>query len=136
MIIDTSALVAVSWAERESESIRAALLSGHGLIPAPVLVEFRRVTSLAGNRPDPLVESLLLDFVKAGVGLIPFDVASAEAAAAANSLYGSGSGNGGRLNMLDLMVYGVAKVMALPILCTGKDFAATDAVLHPASRPW
>lgn len=116
--------------------MREALLSGHGLIPAPVLVEFRRVTSLEGNRPDPLVESLLLDFIKAGVGIIPFDQASAEAAAAANRLYGSGNGRGGPLNILDLMVYGVAKASRLPILCTGKDFAATDAVLHPASRPW
>ena len=116
--------------------MRVALLSGHGLIPAPVLVEFRRVTALAGNRPDPLVESLLLDFIAAGVGILPFDAASAEAAAAANQRHGSGNGDGGRLNMLDLMVYGVAKVTGLPILCTGKDFAATDAVLHPASRPW
>jgi ribonuclease VapC len=36
--------------------------------------------------------------------------------------------------MLDLMVYGMAKTMSLPILCTGKDFSVTDAAVHPASR--
>ena len=136
MIIDTSALVAVSWSEPDSAALYEALIFGNGLIPAPVLVEFRRVTALDGNRPDPLVESLLSDFVIAGVGIAPFTAACAAAAAAASPQYGSGNGHGGVLNMLDLMVYGMAKVMALPILCTGKDFAGTDAVLHPASRPY
>lgn len=136
LIIDTSALVAVSWNEAETDGLRHALLNGRGLIPTPALVEFRRVTSLPGNHPDPLVDSLLLDFQAAGVGIIPFELAFAEAAASANPAYGSGNGAGGLLNMLDLMVYGAAKVLGLPILCTGKDFASTDAVLHPACRLW
>ena len=36
--------------------------------------------------------------------------------------------------MLDLMVYGMAKWMALPILCTGKDYSANDIGIHPVSR--
>ncbi len=36
--------------------------------------------------------------------------------------------------MLDLMVYAIAKTPDLPILCTGTDFSATDARIHPASR--
>lgn len=113
-----------------------ALFNGRGLIPAPVIVEFRRVTALADNLPDPLIDRLLVDLTAAGINVMAFDLASAEAAAAANPQHGAGNGEGGRLNMLDLMVYGVAKVTGLPILCTGKDFASTDAVLHPASRPW
>jgi ribonuclease VapC len=134
LIIDTSALVAVCWAERGSGAMHAALLGGYGFIPAPVIVEFRRVTALVGNQPDPLVESLLGDFMRAGVTVLPFDAACADAAAAANLRFGSGNGRGGPLNLLDLMVYGAAKATGLPILCTGKDFAATDAILHPASR--
>lgn len=136
LIIDTSALVSVSWNELETEGLRFALLNGGGFIPAPALVEFRRVTTVPGNHPDPLVDSLLRDFYAAGVGIIPFEPAFAEAAAAANPAYGSGNGAGGLLNMLDLMVYGTARVLGLPILCTGKNFASTDAVLHPACRPW
>lgn len=131
-----SALVAVSRAERGFEPMRAALLSGLGLIPSPVLVESRRVTALADNRPGPLVEVLLRDFMTTGVGIVPFTAEAAEAAPAANPRYGSGNGDGGSLNMLDLMVYGVATVMGLPILCRGKDFAETDAMLHPAGRRW
>ncbi|KPF65679.1 hypothetical protein IP88_13335 [alpha proteobacterium AAP81b] len=136
MIIDTSALVAVGWAEAGYAPIFEALLAGNGLIPAPVQVEFRRVTALPGNQPDPLVDGFLVTLFAAGVQVIPFDAAAADAAVAANARFGSGNGRGGPLNLLDLMVYGIAKARGLPILCTGKDFAATDALLHPASRPW
>lgn len=56
------------------------------------------------------------------------------AAIVGNERYGSGNGSGGLLNLLDLMVYGAAIETGLPILCTGNDFAATDAMIHPASR--
>lgn len=136
MIIDTSALVAVGWAEAGSASILEALLAGTGLLPAPVQVEFRRVTALPGNLPDPLIDDFLGTLFAAGVQSVPFDAAAADAAVAANGRFGSGNGRGGPLNLLDLMVYGTARSRGLPILCTGKDFAATDALLHPASRPW
>ncbi|MEY2884587.1 MAG: hypothetical protein RL490_2311, partial [Pseudomonadota bacterium] len=129
-----SALVAAAWEEAGHAPIKAALLTGVGVIPAPVLVEFRRVTALSGNRPDPLVDAFLDVLQIAGVTVVPFDAAAAAAAVLANPQHGSGNGLGGPLNLLDLMVYGTAKSMNLPILCTGKDFAATDAVLHPASR--
>ena len=47
-----------------------------------------------------------------------------------------GNSKGGKLNLLDLMVYAVAKRTGRPILCTGRDFASTDADIHPASRQW
>ena len=52
----------------------------------------------------------------------------------ANIRYGSGNGKGGKLNLLDLMVYAAAKALDMPILCTGYDFMSTDAKIHPASR--
>lgn len=110
------------------------MLSGEGVIPTPVLVEFRRVTSLAENAPDPHVDAMLAQLYRIGTLVLPFSLEHAEAATAANPLHGSGNGKGGPLNLLDLMVYGVAAVTGLPILCTGKNFAATDALLHPASR--
>ena len=47
-----------------------------------------------------------------------------------------GNSKGGKLNLLDLMVYAVAKRTGRPILCTGRDFASADADIHPASRQW
>lgn len=134
LIADTSALVAAANKEPGHILLRAALTSNNVKIPAPVVVQFERVTALARNVPDPNAAVFLSTLIALGAEVIAFDAVMARAAATANEAFGSGSGRGNPLNMLDLMVYGVAKVTGLPILCTGKDFAATDAALHPASR--
>lgn len=112
----------------------AALRDELGFIIAPVLVEFRRVTAIKGNRPGPAADKLLAELRNYRIHVIPMRENVALAAIAGNERYGTGNGRGGTLNMLDLMVYGAARETGLPILCTGKDFAATDAVIHIASR--
>ena len=136
MIVDTSALVASVYAEPGSGPILLALTTAGSAvsIPAPVLVELNRVTSLDDNSPNPVVVALLDQLRASGASILPFDHAMAEEAAAANVRFGSGNGRGGKLNMLDLMVYAASKVSGLPILCTGQDFSMTDADIHPASR--
>jgi hypothetical protein len=48
-------------------------------------------------------------------------------------LYGNGSRRGSLLNLLDLVVYAVAKERVEPLLCTGKAFAtAALTSLSPA----
>lgn len=102
-----------------------------------MLVEFRLVTASTGSSPNPAAAAALLaKLITDGARIYDFDQASADAASFASAQYGKGNGLGGLLNILDLMVYGVAKASGLPILCTGKDFASTDAMLHPASRGW
>ncbi|TRW14687.1 type II toxin-antitoxin system VapC family toxin [Glacieibacterium frigidum] len=134
MVVDTSALVAASWNEPGYQDIVEALLTDPGFIPAPVLIEYERVISRRDVRAKVPAADFLNELITAGLVILPFDAAAAQAAVDANARFGSGTGAGGKLNMLDLMVYGVAKVLALPILCTGKDFTATDALIHPASR--
>lgn len=136
MIVDTSALVALLREEDGREALRDALLIETGAIPAPVLIELRRVTARKGNRLHTDASRLLVDLQDHGLTIEPFTPADADLAIAANELYGTGNGHGGTLNMLDLMVYGVAKRLARPVLCTGRDFAATDIAIHPASRGW
>jgi ribonuclease VapC len=131
LIVDTSALVAIGRGEAGADELLAVLTHQAFGLPAPALVELHRVMAIAGNRPDPELVALLAELDPL---IIPFGIDAAAAAVTANEVYGSGNGRGGPLNMLDLMVYATAKVMRLPILCTGKDFAATDAILHPASR--
>ena len=104
------------------------------LIPTPVLFEYHRVTSLKANVPNPVALELQAKLLSLGVRLLPFDAAMAMQAADMNARYGSGNERGGLLNLLDLMVIAAAKAFDLPILCTGKDFASTDARIHPASR--
>jgi ribonuclease VapC len=136
VIVDTSALVAVARREDGYAPILRALVTEPAALPAPALLEFRRVTASKGNAPSAAADALIADLIDAGLTVVPFDAEHAELAAAANEAHGTGNGRGGPLNLLDLMVYAVAKATARPILCTGRDFAATDAVLHPASRPW
>lgn len=137
LIVDTSALVAVVSREKDYGALADALVAGSIWLPAPVLVEFRLVTASTGNSPNPAAAAALLaKLISDGARIRDFDQASADAASFASVRYGKGNGLGGHLNILDLMVYGAAKASGLPILCTGKDFAATDAVLHPASRRW
>ena len=134
MIVDTSALMALVDGEADADLIATALAAEEGFLPAPALVEFRRVVSRT-PRIDPVkAESILADLLARKLIVMSFDIAHAKAATIANAAFGSGNRRGGTLNLLDLMVYACAKVEGRPILCTGRDFAATDADIHPASR--
>lgn len=136
MIVDTSALIAITSTEEEWEALRSALFSEPALVPAPVIVEFNLVTSLSGNAPNAPAQRLLSRALSRSVTIEPFTAEDAALSVEAHRLYGRGNGRGGKLNMLDVMVYCTAKRLGRPILCTGRDFASTDAAIHPASRGW
>ncbi len=133
MLVDTSALIAVLKREDGWVDLRAVLLELPIAVPAPVLVE-AHVVARRTNLISPDRAAAFLAEMTAMADIIAFGTDHAAAAASADERYGKGRGNAAKLNLLDLMVYGVAKVMGLPILCTGNDFASTDAVIHPASR--
>lgn len=134
MIVDTSALIAVLLHEEGSDRILNALDEEAGFLPAPALAEFWAVAS--GSRVDAAQQagSLLEEWRDGGLTVLPFTGDHADRVREAISLYGKGNGRGGLLNLADLMVYSVAKERNEPLLCTGKDFAATDLELHAASR--
>lgn len=136
MIVDTSALIAVTFREAEHERIEEILLRERGSIPAPVLVEFRRVIR---RLSPPAFQAAIewIDTVVTGSQSVEAFTADDAALAVASELrFGTGNRTGGTLNLIDLMVYGMAKRLDRPILCTGSDFAATDILIHPASRAW
>ena len=136
MIVDTSALIAILTREQGADALLDALESEPAVLPAPAHVEFLRVAS--GSRVQLAIqaEQLIAEWEAGGLTTVPFDARHAEIASQANTRYGSGNGQGGVLNLLDLMVYAVAKERGEPLLCTGKGFAATDLELHVASRPF
>jgi ribonuclease VapC len=133
MIVDTSALVAVANDEPGADLLKRAMLRG-GRIPAPALLEYRRVMTKRGSRAAPEAEALLQDLLAGELTVEPFTAEDAAIASEANVEHGAGNGRGGRLNLLDLMVYATARRLVLPILCTGTDFASTGISIHPASR--
>lgn len=132
MIVDTSALVAVALREPHERALQAALLRYPGVIPAPVLVEFHRLAQgrLKRWRADAYITLDAALAAKIEVG----SMLAEDALLAVEAIPRWGAGNGGPLNLVDLMVYAVHRRTGMPILCTGRDFADTDAVLHPASR--
>jgi ribonuclease VapC len=134
LILDSSALVAVYRRERGFDAIIGAVdASAH--IPAPVMVEFERVVTKGGSLPPDKARSFLSHLTQQfGVTVEPFTAEDAAIASEANVAHGAGNGRGGRLNLLDLMVYATARRLDLPILCTGTDFASTGISIHPASR--
>lgn len=134
MIVDTSALIAIVKLEDGYERLLTAVMDHPGLLPAPAYVEFHRVVSKSRVIVTADAETLMADLLAGPLDILAFDADHASAATTANEVYGSGNGRGGSLNLLDLMVYGCAKVLERPILCTGRDFAATNAAIHPASR--
>lgn len=134
MIVDTSALIAVLLGEEGSEHILDALDEEAGFLPAPALAEFWVVAS--GSRVDAAQQAreLMHEWQNGGLTVLPFTEDHAARVLEAIPLYGKGNGRGGALNLLDLMVYAVASEHDEPLLCTGKDFAATDLELHAGSR--
>lgn len=136
MIVDTSALVAVLRREEGHGPMLDALVREESLIPGPVLVEFARVSAGAGNAQSPQGRALVAALLGTRAVVLSFGAEAARLAAEANEEHGRGNGRGGALNLLDLMVLGCARATGRPVLCTGRDFAAAGAKLHPASRGW
>lgn len=132
MIVDTSAFLAILLHEPHARALQEAISRGDGLLPAPALVELKRVTNGRYRSIHDEAEAMLAHALSSTLTLEPFTAADAHLADAAIPRWGKGGG--GPLNFGDLMVYAVHKRTGLPILCTGRDFADTDAVLHAASR--
>jgi ribonuclease VapC len=134
MVIDTSALVAIVFAEPEREAF-LAIVQQHErvLISTPTVVETRLVVhGRRGQRAVVLLDDMLR--------LPPFEMAApteAEALAAYSAFvaFGKGSGHPASLNYGDLFSYALAKVRGLPLLFKGNDFAQTDIESAAAEMP-
>lgn len=132
-MLDTSALIAILKREAGWIDLTTVIFGSSVSVPAPVLVEYRVVARLS-TRVAPAAIGAFITEMTTTADVIPFGADHVIAAALADERYGKGGGSGVGLNLLDLMVYAVARVEGLPILCTGKDFAKTDIGIHPASR--
>ncbi|MBS3958018.1 MAG: type II toxin-antitoxin system VapC family toxin [Xanthomonadaceae bacterium] len=134
IVIDTSALVAIVFAEPERDAFLDVLQKHQRvLISTPTVVETRLVVhGRRGQRAVVLLDDLLR--------LPPFELVApdAEQAIAAYSAfvaYGQGSGHPASLNYGDLFSYALAKVRGLPLLFKGDGFASTDIESALEDRP-
>lgn len=123
--VDTSALVAIAFAEPEREAFVAALSgAGKACISVVSVVEARMVAhGRRGQRAVVLVDDLLRPPL---FEIVPPGPAEMEAAYVAFVAFGRGSGHPAGLNFGDVFAYALAKTRGLPLLFKGDDFARTD----------
>ena len=125
IVADTSAIVAIAFAEPEREAFVAALeRAERTLVSSVTAVEARRVVhARRGQRAVVLVDDLLrLPFFE----IVPPGAAETDAAYAAFVAFGKGNGHPAALNFGDVFSYALAKTRGLPLLFKGRDFAETD----------
>lgn len=136
IVVDTSALVAVAFAETEREAfVQAIQQAERAFVSTVTVVEARMVVhGRRGQRAVVLVDDLLrlpvFEWVAPGA-------AEMDAAYSAFVAFGKGSGHPAGLNFGDVFSYALAKVRGLPLLYKGNDFAQTDitSALPAAARP-
>jgi ribonuclease VapC len=125
IVADTSAIVAIAFAEPEREAFVAALeRAERTLVSSVTAVEARMVVhARRGQRAVVLVDDLLrLPFFE----IVPPGAAEMDAAYAAFVAFGKGNGHPAALNFGDVFSYALAKTRGLPLLFKGRDFAETD----------
>ena len=125
IVVDTSALVAIAFAEPEREAfLQAIKTAGKALVSTASVVETRMVVhGRRGQRAVILVNDLLrLPMFE----LVAPGQSEADAAYAAFVAYGKGRGHPAGLNFGDVFSYARAKMQGLPLLYKSDDFAHTD----------
>ena len=131
MVLDSSAILAILFSEPQRRALIEALdadpvrlLSVASLTECSIVVAAR--LGAEGLRAlDQLV-------ARASIHLQPVDVEQAYIAREAWQRFGKGRHPAG-LNFGDCFPYALAYATGEALLCTGRDFAQTDVVLHPAS---
>ena len=125
MIVDSSALVAISQGEAGSSSLVDALARAQSVaISAATLLEARIVVDA---RRNPVVSSRFDDLLTShDIKVLPFTEDQSRIARQAYRDFGRGSGHPANLNYGDCFSYALASERREPLLYVGDDFSHTD----------
>ena len=124
--VDTSALIAILFAEPESEAFKNRIASEPACLSAVSLQEASMV--MAGRLGDATAWQELDDLIRdAPLEVIAHDLVLAGFARDAFLRFGKGR-HPARLNCGDCASYALAKSLNIPLLFKGGDFARTDIV--------
>lgn len=126
MIVDSSAMLAVIFAEPELEIFGRMLGEPRDWkMSAATLVELMIVAeSIGSDRAVRRVETLIRE---GNIAIVPLTAEHAYIAAEGFSTYGKGRHSAG-LNFGDCFSYALAKALDEPLLFKGEDFRKTDVV--------
>lgn len=132
MVIDTSAIVAISRQEPEAAAFSKLLEQTPGkLMATPTYLECAFVMAgIAPTKGLTFLEGIVSDTL---ITLVPFGTAELDAAIEARLKFSRGSGHPAKLNFGDCFAYALAKTRNLPLLFKGDDFVHTD--IEPALKP-
>lgn len=134
MVIDTSALAAVFFAEPERQMFLNAITSAESrLLSAASVLETGIV--LEGRQGEAAGREFDLFVVRANLQIVSVDAEQAELARSAWRRYRKGR-HPAALNLGDCFTYALCKSSGEPLLAKGTDFALTDiAVLALPPKP-
>lgn len=125
MVIDTSALLAILFAEPEAPAFARAigadgtrLMSAGSVLGAGILAHARKGEA-GGQALDLLI-------VKLGIEIVPMTAEHADLARRAFRLFGKGRGGKAGLNYGDCITYALARETGEPLLFKGEDFTRSD----------
>ena len=126
MVIDTSAIIAILFGEREAERFSTEieidptrLMSAASVLEACLVVD--RELGEEGNRERDIL------LLRAGIEIIAFNGEQLKVARHAFREYGKGRHAAG-LNFGDCFSYALSRTSGEPLLFKGDDFAKTDVV--------
>ena len=121
MIVDSSAIVAIVWAESEAEEFIAAIvnsdkasMSAANYLEASIVVDRDRNPTVSA-RLDATLNQLEID-------IAPITASQAKIARQAYRDFGKGSGNPANLNFGDCFAYALAMESGEKLLYKGDDF--------------
>ena len=126
MVIDSSAVLAILFAEPEAERFATAIAAaGARLVSTATWVELGIV--LLARKRDPGLAQLEAFAERSLIERVPVDNRQATLAIAAFGRFGKGRHSAG-LNLGDCFAYALAKATDQPLLFKGADFSKTDIV--------
>ena len=128
MFVDASALVAIILQEEGFELIEKALASSRSAFTTEfALMETGLAVMREAQRSAVETNEAMRGAVAAlGISISPLSPEMILAALQANERYGKGRNHPAKLNMGDCLSYAAARVLGVPLLFKGADFARTD----------
>jgi ribonuclease VapC len=124
MVIDTSALAAIFFAEPERQIfLKAIAAAGSRLLSAASVLETGIV--IEGRQGEAAGREFDLFVVRANLQIVSVDAEQADLARSAWRRYGKGR-HPAALNLGDCFTYALCKASGEPLLAKGTDFALTD----------
>lgn len=127
IVVDSSAIVAIAFAEPESSEYADRIeRNGNARLSAATYVEVSNVLEgRHGAAGRAMFEQVVGRLTRSGLGIVAFDPIQAEIAREGFRRFGKGRHPAG-LNFGDCFAYGLAKALDAPLLFKGADFGKTD----------